>query len=368
VVAHLARRRSQHARIEGNVSNIVKEDAGDGLTRVKFHVKIPVAWASKTSLPETYEFLLPKRADYQGQESFTSKYKEDCVDWGAHDVDAGSMWYYYRPRASGCRLEDADVVKITAAARKSAENSSGKYPEYDKVWADGRFDAVAVFSKAVSGATSNSDAGIAAYNSFVAAVKAKYPTATTAPASFPTTPGVAAPDITFTVTIAGVGTVQIVALLIDKVSSTSSTWENRFKTLTPGADLIAYAGDAEYGSAVLQLPDKMRFVAGKYQVFLFSTSNSYAWLNGRLASLRSFYNANDPTGSKFMETITNASPVPYASQAGNAMTVVSALADRFAPKRYSTILHGMAAAEVPLVAGEQDNTFVPPSAPPPNGN
>ena len=44
-----------------------------------------------------------------GQSAFTEKYKDDCVDFGAHDVDAGIMWYYYRPHNSGCALAAGDV-------------------------------------------------------------------------------------------------------------------------------------------------------------------------------------------------------------------------------------------------------------------
>ena len=35
---------------------------------------------------------------------------EKCVDFSAHDVDAGSMWYYYRPRRSGCTIDEADEL------------------------------------------------------------------------------------------------------------------------------------------------------------------------------------------------------------------------------------------------------------------
>ena len=46
-----------------------------------------------------------------------------------------------------------------------AISTSGKYPEYDKVWQDKAFKVVAVFGKYDDGATSG-DAGISAYNRF----------------------------------------------------------------------------------------------------------------------------------------------------------------------------------------------------------
>ena len=40
------------------------------------------------------------------------------------------------------------------------ENTTGKYPEYDKVWEDGTLRVVAIFGKYEDGATTSSDAGI----------------------------------------------------------------------------------------------------------------------------------------------------------------------------------------------------------------
>jgi hypothetical protein len=65
----------------------------NGKTRVNYHARMPVAWGSKTNLPTAYTLTLPLDVSYSGQQSFTEKYKHDCVDYGAHDVDSGSMWY-----------------------------------------------------------------------------------------------------------------------------------------------------------------------------------------------------------------------------------------------------------------------------------
>src|SRR5690606_16855475 len=100
-------------------------------------------------------------------EDFTSKYMASCVGGGAHDVTSGSMWYYYRPRRSSCALDPADVVETTATVSLSSVATTGKFPEYDQVWADGVLRVVAIFGKNEDGATASWDAGIAAYNRFV---------------------------------------------------------------------------------------------------------------------------------------------------------------------------------------------------------
>src|SRR5690606_8337621 len=145
-----------------------------------------------------------KDGTFSGYESFTDKYSHDCVDWGAHDVDAGSMWYYYRPNASNCRLDEADIVTTDATVTVSQINTTGKYPEYHRVWEDDALNVVAIFGKYEDGATTSSDAGISAYNEFARAMKqalGSHSLATT-PESIPSSPGVGMPDITFRATLA----------------------------------------------------------------------------------------------------------------------------------------------------------------------
>ena len=79
------------------------------------------------------------------------------------------MWYYYRPEELGCSLAEGEVVRSAAAVTRSAENTSGKYPEYDRIWADGELRVVAVFGKNEAGASE--DIGIDGYNRFIDLVR-----------------------------------------------------------------------------------------------------------------------------------------------------------------------------------------------------
>ena len=85
------------------LTNVVKTAlSGNRGFRISYHAKLPVAWGSKTNLPTTYSFILPKSMAGAKQEAFFTKYQHSCVEPGAHDVDLGSMWYYFRPKTSGC--------------------------------------------------------------------------------------------------------------------------------------------------------------------------------------------------------------------------------------------------------------------------
>ena len=110
----------------------------------------------------------------------------------AHDVDSGSMFYYFRPLISSCKLAAADVDAATATLSPSASTTTGKFPEYTKIWEDNTLNVVAIFGKYEDGATSG-DAGIDGFNEFVASMKTELAShnLTTIPASVPTDPGVA---------------------------------------------------------------------------------------------------------------------------------------------------------------------------------
>jgi hypothetical protein len=332
-----------------------------GKTRITYSAKMPVAWGSKVNLPTEYVFTLPLDVSYSGQEAFATKYKARCVDHGAHDVDAGSMWYYYRPATSGCALEAADVVKVTAKVAVSDVNTTGKYPEYHKVWEDDALKVVSVFGKYEDGATASSDAGISAYNTFVAAVKRRFAQAglQTTPAMVPTNPGVASPDIEFRATLPDGRTVQVNALLVDNVASASQTFYDRYEGLSAQADLIAYNGHAGLGQNVRALARKGQWEAGQYVIVFMNGCDTFAYVDGSLAQTRAAINPDDPTGSKYLDFVVNAMPAYFAQDSRATMTLVDGLLDYAAPKSYEVMFKNIDSSQVVLVTGEADNVYFP---------
>ncbi len=342
------------------LSNVQKTTEG-GKTRIKYHAKLPVAWGRKANLPTSYELALPRDISASGQQAFTDKYKHSCVDWGAHDVDPGSMWYYYRPRKSGCTIPDAELVKTTATVTKSALNTTSKYPEYHKVWEDDRLEVVAIFGKYENGATSG-DAGISAFDEFVSNMKRKIAPladAKTTPANVADRPGVAAPDVTFEGKLPDGKAIKIVALLVDNVASAPPEFYDRYESLSPSADLIAYNGHAGLGQNVRALARKGKFQAGKYQIFFMNGCDTFAYVDGSLAQTRATLNADDPTGTKYMEFVTNAMPSFFHAMADGTTTMVDGLLSYAQPKTYDAIFENVDDSEVVLVTGEEDNVFTP---------
>ncbi|MBM4394332.1 MAG: PPC domain-containing protein [Deltaproteobacteria bacterium] len=344
-----------------DLSNVVTATDPDGRKRVTYHARMPVAWGSKTNLPAKYAFTLPLDVSYEGQRKFTEKYKDACVDWGAHDVDSGSMWYYYRPARGGCALADADVVRVEAAVAVSAVNTTGKYPEYHKVWEDQTLRVVAVFGKYEDGATSPGDAGIAAYDEFVAATRARLAQLQlrTTPETVPQDPGVQVPDVEFHATLADGRTVIVNALLVDNVAGATAAFYDRYEALSTRADLIAYNGHAGLGQNVRALAKRGVWTAGQYVIVFMNGCDTFAYVDGSLAETRAAVNPDDPEGSRYLDFVVNAMPAYFASDSEATLAIVDGLLAYATPRTYEVIFKGIDPHQVVLVTGEQDNVYHP---------
>ena len=330
------------------LSNIGAVSIGGGLYRISYHVKLPVAWGSKTNLPSSYTFTLPRRVDLTGQQAFWSKYSATCQDMEGDEVNVDNFWYHYRPRASGCTLAAADVTVATARAAMSPVNTVNKYPEYQKVWEDGLLTIVAVFGKYTPGATdTDSDAGLSAYAQFAAAAAAEL--GVPAPVA-----DAAHPDITLRA-----GNVVITLLLTDKLMLAPASWQKRFAEVSTNADLIMYNGHAGLGANVRALAGMGTFFPGKYQMLFIDGCDTFAYADDTWATRRATLNADDPSGTKYLDVITNAMPAFFNSMPDAAMALVRALRHPEAPKTYPQILHDINPEHVAVVNGEQDNLFHP---------
>lgn len=344
------------------ITNIRKTNVG-GKTEIKYKAKLPVAWGKRNAIPNTYELILPKDISSAGQEAFATKYGHKCVDFGAHDVDAGSMFYYYRPKTSGCSIDSADVVKATAMVSPSPNSTTGKYPEIDKVWEDGVLNVVAIFGKYEDGATTASDAGIDGYNDFVAAMKSELANRnlTTIPATVPTAPGVAAPDIEFNATLPDGKKVKVVALLTDNVNTGLSqpAFRARYEALSTRADYIVYNGHAGLGTNVRALAQRGKWVAGQYVVVYMNGCDTFAYIDDALFNSHKAVNPDDTTGYKYIDIINNSMPAFFHSMTGATMSIFRGLMAYQAPQTYEQMFRGVDSSQVVMVTGEQDNVFVP---------
>jgi hypothetical protein len=346
---------------KATITHIVKTTVG-GKTQLSYHAKLPVVWGKRDSVPQTIALYMPTDVSSAAQDAFAEKYKHDCVDFGAHDVDSGSMFYYFRPTASGCTLAPADAVKVTATISPSGTQTTGKFPEYNKVWEDGTLNVVAIFGKYEDGATTAADAGIAGYNEFVKAMKTQLgASATTVPASVPTSPGVAAPDIEFSATLADGKKVHVLALLTDNVNTGLSqpAFRKRYEDASTRADFITYNGHAGLGSNIRALAAAGKWVAGQYVVVFMNGCDTFAYIDGSLFAAHKAVNPDDTTGFKYIDIVNNGMPAFFSSMPNATMALFRGLTSYSEPQTYEQIFRNVDSSQIVLVVGEQDNTFTP---------
>jgi hypothetical protein len=340
------------------LSNVKSTDAG-GHTRITYDASLQVAWRKSQGVPAKYAFTLPLDMSYAGQKAFTDKYGHTCVDSGAHDVTPDSMWYYYRP--SKCHLADADVVHADATVTVSDVNTTGKYPEYHKVWEDGAFNIVAVFGKYEDGATTESDAGIQGYDTFAARVRDLLAPhgLVTEPASVPSAPGAATPDVTFSAKLDDGHQVVVHALLVDNVRSAGRAFDERYRALSGSADLIIYNGHAGLGANIRALAQKGQWQPGQYVMVFMNGCDTYAYVDSALFQAHARVNPDDPDGTKYVDLLANAHPAFFASMAGASLALVKGLMAYDQPRTYEQMFKDVDDDQIVLVTGEEDNEYVP---------
>jgi hypothetical protein len=358
-IGHLNEDRSV-GRLDALTLSNIQKTTENGKTKITYHAVLPVAWGSKTNLPKTYEFTLPKDVSQAGQQAFTAAHKDTCVDWSAHEVDQGSMWYYFRPGAAACSLTDDEVVKSPVTITTSPLNTTKKYPEYHRVWEDNRLEVVAIFGKYEIGGKAG-DVGVTAFNTFVKKMKADLKDASlvTTPANVSDTPGPDTNDVTLERTLPDGKTVKVTALMVDAITDVWPGFKDRYEALTPTADMIAYNGHAGLGQNVRALAKMGSWLPQKYQMFFMNGCDTFAYVDGSLAMTRTRLNPDDPTGTKYLEFVTNAMPSPFASMADASIALIDGLMSTAAPKSYDEMFVNIQRSEVVLVTGEEDNVFTP---------
>ncbi|MDB4994557.1 MAG: Alkaline serine protease [Myxococcaceae bacterium] len=340
------------------ITNLKSVREGD-LTKITYHMKLPLSIRQTSKLPSTYKVNLPMRVDYEGQSAFFDKYKDSCVDPNAHDNEVGIFWYYYRPKALGCTLDPKDMLSVDAKVRKSPENTIGKYPQYDKIWEDNQLRIVAIYGKVEDGAKTESDRGIWSYDYFIAEMKKMLPGNKTTPAVVPERPGIAVPQVTIDGTLPGGKKVSVTAFLVDNVREGGPEFEAKYNALSTNADVIVYNGHAGLGQNVRKLATMGTFKKGQYQLFYMNGCDTFAYVDGTMAQTRAKLNADDPTGTKYMEILTNSMPPNWDSLPINTVALTKGLLKYDAPMNYLSILKTFDQSGIVTVTGEEDNTFKP---------
>jgi hypothetical protein len=338
-----------------------------------YQVKLPVAWGGGP-LPPSYAFTLPLRVGEADQAAFATKYMATCTDPEGGIVDAvkdsGRMFLFYRPQLAGCSPSPADVFHATATVTLSTENTTGRFPEYHRIWEDHVLDFVAVFGREheAGGAPNGAeDAGEGAFNAFVTLADAHLaelqPAADKRTKSTDANVAKASPNVRLSAELDDGRKVNVDAILTrPHVREESPTFGAWYDAHTPAADVVFYAGHAGLGENVRALAKKGVFTPGKYAVHVLNGCDTFAYLDPTLDTRRG--------GARNLDLVTNVlggwfhTGDETAGRFLRAMT--GALSVATAPQTYREIAEGVDPSQVMVVTGEEDNVFTPgmiPAAP-----
>lgn len=347
------------------LDSISTESIGDGLVRVRYHATMPVAWPKSLggSTPDGFVFRLPRNVSEAGLESFAKTHGGTCVDlWSAHDVGPANMWYYYRPHASGCAFEDGDVSESVVSVALSTQNSADSYPELDAIWRDGVLNAVVVFGKDRVGATGFSDFGIAQYGQF------NYRMRWTSfgdlklmstPADLPGAPDEKIPEVTWNGTFSDGRRIEVHAFIIDNPQLVTAEFEARYATLSRTADILVYNGHAALGANVRAFARMGEPNPGQYTIVSMMGCDTFAYVDGFMAAQRSALNADDPSGTKYLDMITNIVPTNPVVLSTASLALIRGVAEPESPRSYLQILREFEPTHHAVVTGDEDNEFRP---------
>jgi hypothetical protein len=337
------------------LSNVQRRDEAGGLSRVSYHAKLPVAWprARQDKIPETYAIVVPLRADAEGQSAFNDAYDGKC---GRNEYGRATFWHDFRPNASGCELRDADVLRARAAVRRAKNITEGRYPEYAEIWKDKRFEVVAFFGAADS-TSSEGDIGVRQYERFLSGVRSSLPGSTLTENAKSDS---IARDVTIDAPLAGGRTVRVTSLLVDTIFSAGADLEARYAPLSARADLVLYNGHSELSKNTKSLARRGTIEKGHYQLFVFNSCDTFAYLDTALVDRhREANGADDPTGTKTLDIVSNVLPSFFVNYADTSLSIYRALLDDVKPKTYNQILDELPSDQIVVVAGEEDNAFNP---------
>jgi hypothetical protein len=370
-IGHLNGDRSVGRLDKLKLSNVLATRLDAGGFEITYDATLPVAWGQRDRVPKAYTFRLPYDTTYAGLERFTERHKASCVDYSAHDVDSGSMWYYYRPDRPGCVLAEGEVVTSAVVVSPSATMTSGRYPEYHKVWEDEALRATLIFGMADE-ERPTADAGVDAYQTFYRLARQEL--TRRGALDLKVTPEVGEEptldqrEVQLTGTLPDGRVVELTALLVTNVRTAGAAFDARYHELSATADLIVYNGHAGLGANVRALARKGDWQAGQYAVVFMNGCDTFAYVDEALFEAHAAVNPEDPTGRGHVDIINNAMPAYFFSMAPATMALVGGLLSYESPLTYEQMFAQVDRNQVVLVTGEEDNLYTPgydPTAPAP---
>jgi hypothetical protein len=326
---------------------------GQNLIEVRYKAKVQISWDRDEELPEILEVVFPARADDQGLNDFFNRYGAKCNDGDDFSVD--QFFYYFVPLKSSCPLrikqpsEKGYAVRVHFELKVSTNNTEDKYPEYQKIWKDGKLISTIIFSKNNPGSTSNGDAGISSYNSTYQRIRAIFGRPDYISHQFSGSPGARYPVLELRY---AEPKLVLFLRLEDSLTQTSADFPAWYSERTLDSDLVMYNGHSGYGQNIDRLGKLGKFTRGKYQIFFVNGCGTFAYLSDDLFKNHGAVNPGFKP-SKHLDVIQNTLASYFSQNKVATAVILQALIKK--EESYLQILRKLDTRQRALVDGEEDN-------------
>lgn len=333
----------------------------NGLYKVQYRATFHIAWNRRYAVPAQVLVPVPAVATYAGLQRFYDLYSATCSE-ATHDLSLGSFWYYFRPLNRGCGLagrtgQEEGAALLSIKTMVSQINTQGRYPEYGKIWEDGKLVATAIFGKYEAGGGSD-DYGISAFNRMYALLINNFGRPVQSNVNLPSDvePGEANPDLQLIFRTPR-GSLDVELMLVSSLGGMSQALETRYNERTKISDLVAYNGHSGLGSNIRTLGQMGTFTPGQYQIYYLNGCDTYNYHGMELGEAHRLVNP-EALPSKYLDVISTATPSPFGSFASSTSNLIWHLVRQ--QSTYRQILGNIDGGQTPVVTGEEDNRWPQP--------
>lgn len=353
----------------GDLSNtelkLVKTSESDsnGYHEITYSAKFLVAWSKNYPVPAEVLTALPSQTDAYGQKSFFNSYGKACApvaDHGAADLEP-TFFFYYRPGLETCPLlkskeKPAYTSFAKIALKPSSKQTENKYPEYDKVWEDGRLTFTAVYVSDKPGTTDPEDRGVKAFTDMYEYLIEYFGEPESC--SIEGKPGVSTPDIEMEWKLED-GRKVNVNLLLSTVESPFEADESffvRYAERTTNSDVVTYNGHSRFGENTCALAQAGRFEEGQWQLYFLNGCSTFSDLH---KCLDEAHQAANPESQpyEFLDIVSNAISCYFEDLAFSNMVIVDSMVGQ--ERNYRQMLNEMPDYQHSSVIGEENNKYEP---------
>lgn len=254
-------------------------------------------------------------------------------------------------------------IKISQTPLDPAE---AKYPEIDRIWADGLFEATMIFTPADE--FTDKDIGVYGYARTAQLIEkllgpsleGKIPVELRG--YFGAAKPTKKPHLTMTYNLPGNRKVRFNLVTWEDSWQYSDGPEAQFRAFSQNSDYISYNGHAGYGRNVGRLEEWSEVKAGHYQIFYVNGCSTFGYLKDTMFRKRADLNPGQ-NPEAFLDVVSNISPSYFKYMPEQNMALVRGILsgkssyldmftqiDKLVPKEYQPMI---------IVHGEDDNTFKP---------